>query len=410
MVHDAHGNELRDSDTVTVLEDLKVKGTSSVVKVGTCGKRIRLVDGQGGHDMDRRIEGCGALQLESEFVKKSCVRCPAARPAWQQAAVDPSAFSASAIMGSVSRVPRCEEGAVAVTHPVARTAFYCCAVRADDAARAMPICGDGFAARFVDPAIRLELAPLLSHWAAAAANVARHRLIDDLIRERLVADREARVVIIGAGFDTRAFRLPGGRWFEIDDAALLDFKEQRLPAATAPRPLQRLAVDFERTPALEYLGTVAGRDRALIVVEGVSMYLDDATLGRLVVALRSRLPRATLVCDLMTARFRWFDRSLEWALAHFGAHLAERGQHPRAIVEAAGYRQQRLLSIVGRAREAHTLYIPAWLFDYLLRELRDGYAVYLFEPVERRRRARSRPATGRASAVDERRGLGSSRS
>lgn len=298
---------------------------------------------------------------------------------------------------------------MAVTHPVARTAFYCCAVRADDAARAAPVCGDVFAARFIDPAIRLELAPLLSHWAAAAANVARHRLVDDLIRERLAADPEVRVIVIGAGFDTRAFRLPGGRWFEIDDAALIDFKEQRLPAPTAPRPLQRLAVDFERTAALEYLTAVAGRDRALVVIEGVSMYLDDATLGRLAAALRTRLPRATLVCDLMTARFRWFDRSLEWALAHFGAYLAERNQHPRALVEAAGYRQQRLLSIVGRAREAHTLYIPGWLFNSLLHELRDGYAVHLFEPVNRRRRARSRPAAGRASASGERWASGNSR-
>ncbi len=294
-----------------------------------------------------------------------------------------------------------------VTHPVARTAFYCCAVRADDAARPAPVCGDVFAARFLDPGIRLELVPLLSHWAAAASNVARHRLVDDLIRERLAADPELRVILIGAGFDTRAFRLPGGRWFEIDDAALLEFKEERLPAASAPRPLQRLAVDFETTPALDYLTAVAGRDRALIVLEGVSMYLDDATLGRLAAALRTRLPRASLVCDLMTARFRWFDRTMEWALAHFGAHMADREQHPRALVEAAGYRQQRLLSIVGRAREAHTLFIPGWLFDHLLRELRDGYAVYLFEPVDRRRRARSRSAgdaartrTEQRSAVD----------
>jgi len=71
VVRDVHGNELRDGDTVTVIKDLKVKGSSSVVKVGTRVKGIRLVDGQGGHDIDCRIEGFGAMQLKSEFVKKA---------------------------------------------------------------------------------------------------------------------------------------------------------------------------------------------------------------------------------------------------------------------------------------------------------------------------------------------------
>jgi len=68
-VRDAHGNELRDGDTVTVIKDLKVRGSSSVVKVGTKVKNIRLVEGD--HDIDCRIEGIGAMQLKSEFVKKA---------------------------------------------------------------------------------------------------------------------------------------------------------------------------------------------------------------------------------------------------------------------------------------------------------------------------------------------------
>jgi protein PhnA len=66
---DAHGNELKDGDTVTVIKDLKVKGASSSVKVGTKVKNIRLVDGD--HDIDCRIEGFGQMGLKSEFVKKS---------------------------------------------------------------------------------------------------------------------------------------------------------------------------------------------------------------------------------------------------------------------------------------------------------------------------------------------------
>jgi protein PhnA len=68
-VRDAVGNVLNDGDSVTVIKDLKVKGSSSVVKVGTKVKNIRLVDGD--HDIDCKIDGIGAMQLKSEFVKKA---------------------------------------------------------------------------------------------------------------------------------------------------------------------------------------------------------------------------------------------------------------------------------------------------------------------------------------------------
>ena len=68
VVRDAHGNELKDGDSVTVIKDLKIKGSSLVVKVGTKVKNIRLVDGD--HDIDCKIDGIGAMQLKSEFVKK----------------------------------------------------------------------------------------------------------------------------------------------------------------------------------------------------------------------------------------------------------------------------------------------------------------------------------------------------
>lgn len=65
---DANGNVLQDGDTVTLIKDLKIKGSSSVIKVGTKVKNIRLVDGD--HDIDCRIDGVGPMMLKSEFVKK----------------------------------------------------------------------------------------------------------------------------------------------------------------------------------------------------------------------------------------------------------------------------------------------------------------------------------------------------
>lgn len=68
IVRDANGTELKDGDTVTVIKDLKVKGSSSVVKVGTKVKGIRLVKGD--HDIDCKIPGIGQMGLKSQFVKK----------------------------------------------------------------------------------------------------------------------------------------------------------------------------------------------------------------------------------------------------------------------------------------------------------------------------------------------------
>lgn len=69
IVRDANGNVLQDGDSVTVIKDLKVKGSSSVLKIGTKVKNIRLVDGD--HNIDCKIDGFGAMKLKSEVVKKN---------------------------------------------------------------------------------------------------------------------------------------------------------------------------------------------------------------------------------------------------------------------------------------------------------------------------------------------------
>ncbi|MHA7965148.1 zinc ribbon domain-containing protein YjdM [Paenibacillus sp. CAU 1782] len=68
VVRDANGNVLQDGDSVSIVKDLKVKGSSSVLKIGTKVKNIRLVDGD--HNIDCKIDGFGAMKLKSEFVKK----------------------------------------------------------------------------------------------------------------------------------------------------------------------------------------------------------------------------------------------------------------------------------------------------------------------------------------------------
>lgn len=69
VVRDAFGNELHDGDSITIVKDLKVKGASAALKVGTRVKNIRLVEGD--HNIDCKIDGFGPMQLKSEFVKKA---------------------------------------------------------------------------------------------------------------------------------------------------------------------------------------------------------------------------------------------------------------------------------------------------------------------------------------------------
>mgnify|MGYP000361039742 CR=1 FL=1 len=71
QIKDANGNILQDGDTVTVIKDLKVKGSSNGIKVGTKIKGIRIVDSNDGHNIDCKVPGVGAIKLKQEFVKKA---------------------------------------------------------------------------------------------------------------------------------------------------------------------------------------------------------------------------------------------------------------------------------------------------------------------------------------------------
>jgi protein PhnA len=70
-VRDAYGVTLQDGDSVIVLKELKIKGSSSAVKAGTKVRGIRLTDGDNGHNIACKIEGIGSLNLKSAFVKKA---------------------------------------------------------------------------------------------------------------------------------------------------------------------------------------------------------------------------------------------------------------------------------------------------------------------------------------------------
>lgn len=264
--------------------------------------------------------------------------------------------------------------------PIAKTAYYCCGARAADAERANPICGDHLARRFMNDEARTVFACFSRFTNANASNVTRHRLIDDWLRERLSATPDLRVVLLGAGFDTRAFRLRGGRWVELDQPETIAIKQAELPEQGAPNPLKRVAIDFAVDSLADKLKPFAGESRVIVVMEGVNAYLGPAETRRTLEILIRTFPRHVLICDLLTARFvRRYSAKMRQQIEDLGGHFAELADDPTQTFAEAGYRQLVQVSIVDRARELGAISVPRWLLNTLLRTLRDGYRAYIFE-------------------------------
>ena len=264
--------------------------------------------------------------------------------------------------------------------PVSRTAYYCCGVRALDAAASQPVCGDQYAALFMTPEAWALFEPFRDLRAPNASNVARHRIIDDLLRAHLARRPDTPVVIVGAGFDARAFRLPGGRWVELDEPALVTLKEEHLPAHQAPNPLTRVAISFEHETLEERLAPFRHLSDPVIVLEGVLPYLSAAEVRALLQAIRNTFGNPTLICDLTTPAFvrRYGDR-IGRIFRELGAPYGRLDVDPLELVQAAGFRRTTRHSNVGQAAALGMLRIPQWLLATVLRSLRDGYTVASFQ-------------------------------
>ncbi|MGH8265290.1 MAG: class I SAM-dependent methyltransferase [Steroidobacterales bacterium] len=264
--------------------------------------------------------------------------------------------------------------------PIAKTAYYCCGVRMLDAQSARPICNDQLAERFMDGPARALFARFAHFRGPNSSNAARHRMIDDLLRERLAANPALRVVLIGAGFDTRAFRMQGGSWYELDQPALLARKEELLPQHSAPNRLVRIPIEFGRDSLLERLGPAAGDGPTVTVLEGVSMYLTREQLRATTAVLRDLFPDHTLITDLMTRRFlARYGQALRRRIRELGGDMAELFDDPVEVVASLGYRRRASWSIPGRALEHEGRRFPIWLLNHVFPSLRDGYQVQVFE-------------------------------
>jgi methyltransferase (TIGR00027 family) len=270
-------------------------------------------------------------------------------------------------------------------NPVSKTAYYCAGTRMLDAHAPHPLIGDSFAERFMGEDGKRVFAEFEGERLANGTNVTRCHLFDELARSWLRGRPNGLVVLVGAGFDSRAFRLTGGRWVEVDEAPIMDRKEQVAAAASCPNPLSRVSIDFARETLRDKLRSFAEPDEVLVIVEGVLPYLEEAQIDELAQTLAQVFPRHVLACDLLTRYFieQRGSRKVRSAFEAWGAHFRWKPDGPVEHVRRLGYVLREQTSIPLRAAELRQLpallSLASFVLRWLLPKLRDGYTLCLFE-------------------------------
>jgi methyltransferase (TIGR00027 family) len=248
-----------------------------------------------------------------------------------------------------------------------------------DAEKPRPVCGDGFAKLFMNQHGLEIFSRFGGERGPNMSNVARARYIDDLLRRRLAANPELQVVLIGCGFDSRAFRLTGGSWLELDEPQLIAYKNERLAATKAPNPLRRIAIDFETEPLRDKLQPFAGSKPTVFVIEGVTMYVTAESLRATLETLRSLFSDHQVIADLMTHSFiSTYGRTVKRIIAQLGAEMMP-GDDPALPFEQVGYRQVSSREIASAALAYRSL---GWLVPamrLLFGGLFSGYTVRVFD-------------------------------
>ena len=219
---------------------------------------------------------------------------------------------------------------------------------------------------------------------AIIANASRHRIIDDIIKNELDKNADITCIIIGSGFDTRAFRLGSGEWIEIDESEVIAYKNECLPSAGCKNPLQRIPCDFAGDSLNAILEKYATGRRVIIIIEGVFIYLPETEISRLINTLKAVFPLHLLVCDLQTYRFfKKFNMKFQKVIQDLGASLCITSDSPEKIFLENGYSIREKIPILAKAMFYAKLTIRQTLIKVMLktvlRNISDGYAVYSFE-------------------------------
>lgn len=249
-----------------------------------------------------------------------------------------------------------------------------------DAASVNPVCGDIYAKDFMNEDGLRFFEDFKDETNPNASNVARHRIIDDFLREELLANPDLTIVLIGAGFDSRAFRLKDGAWLEFDEPQIIAYKNERLPEGGCENELRRIAIDFSTESLKEKLLPFSSRSPIVFVVEGVFGYLDEGEISRMLETLCRLFPRHKLIGDLTSKDFIEKHRgAVHDKIASMGAEFKFAADQPEKIFLENGYQLTEKISIIERAIDYGSIKMPKILLKTMFRTLASGYAIYLFE-------------------------------
>lgn len=264
--------------------------------------------------------------------------------------------------------------------PISQTAYYCCGARMQDAEKSHPICGDSFAKLFMNDDGHHIFQSFKNDNRANAGNSARHRIIDDYIQNELRRNPHLQIVVIGAGFDSRAYRLNGGNWLELDEPAIIEYKNEKLPTQKSKNKLHRISIDFATESVASKLRPFANNGPVIFIIEGVFVYLTQEAIQTLLKELRSLFPQHELICDLMTSQFfRQYGRPFHRKIEALGASFQFVKNKPDELFLENGYECTKRLSIPSRATKFGFNQFPKILSKTFLSSLWGGYAVYVFK-------------------------------
>ncbi len=258
-------------------------------------------------------------------------------------------------------------------------AFYCCGVRMQDAASEHPVCGDAYAKLFMEDYGLGIYDKFKEEIFSSASIIVRHRIIDDVVRRMLRVHPDLRIVTIGAGFDSRPYRLAGGRWFELDEPQVIEYKNARLPISACANPLRRVSIDFCADSLQEKLLPVPRDGPIVFVLEGVFIYLDENEVRKLLGIFDDLFPKHELICDLVNRQMvENYGQELYQLAASIGAFFKP-VDHPESIFLVSGYRVEKTISVVEASVDLGMNKIPKFILDYFFNGEVKGNSVYLLE-------------------------------
>ena len=269
--------------------------------------------------------------------------------------------------------------------PISSLAFYCCGVRMQDAASALPICADRYARLFMCD-YGLDIFECFKEEENCNASMlVRHRIIDELLRGKLQRYPESCIVTIGAGFDSRPYRLAGGNWFELDEPQVVAWKNERLPVEECANPLQRIAIDFSQdslADKLAAIAAIASTGQVTLVVEGVYIYLSQAQILASLATFQQHFPDHQIICDLVSSDMvAHYGRSLHAKIEALGARF-QAVERPEILFTLNGYCVRESISIIERAVDFGINKIPKLMLPFVFNGDVMGNAVYVFEPAD----------------------------